>query len=110
MNPLKISPSDLPPERHADRVVAEMLQHIARDQQERRSRPYLLRKASAAGNPKAQERLVGLLRKSGGIAVINIEPAPASGRQAGSILHRDSRLDRLGRDARRRDKPRRCCP
>ena len=64
------------PERHADRVVAEMLQHIARWQQARRSRPFLVRKAMSAGNPKAQERLVERLRASGGIAAIDMKLTP----------------------------------
>jgi hypothetical protein len=64
---------DLPPEKHADRVVAEMLRFIAREQQARRARNRLVQKAMPDGSPKAQARMVEGIRRSGGPAVIDVK-------------------------------------
>jgi hypothetical protein len=66
----------LPPEKHADRVVAEMLRFIAREQQARRARPPLVHKAISDGSPKAQARMVERIRRSGGPIVIDVKLTP----------------------------------
>ena len=68
----------LPPEKHADRVVAEMLRFIAREQQARRARNRLVHKAMSDWSPKAQARMVERIRRSGGPAVIDVKLTPGT--------------------------------
>jgi len=65
----------LPPERHAERIVGEMLTHLAKKQQSRRAAIPIkpVKEALWAGNPKAQARLVERLCRDKGPALIDIE-------------------------------------
>jgi hypothetical protein len=56
----------LPPERHADRIVAEMLQMIVRVHADIQAAIHAAFADRSDGNPKGQQRMVRKLRDSGG--------------------------------------------
>jgi hypothetical protein len=64
----------LPPERHADRVVADMLRFIATEHAGTLQRVGAAIRDTSAGNPKAQARMVERIRRVAGANLIDITP------------------------------------
>lgn len=69
-----------PPERHADRVVAEMLRFIAREHADPLKRIGSAINHNRAGNPVAQQRMCEAIRRAGGDTVIDVELVKAGKR------------------------------
>jgi hypothetical protein len=66
----------LAPERHADRVVAEMLRFIARKHASVVTDIVIALKGMRAGNPVAQQRMVERIRRAAGPTIIKIHLHP----------------------------------
>jgi hypothetical protein len=69
----KIESIGPPPERHADRVVADMVRFIIRERAKDWERMQSVMGRAKDGNPKAQARLVEKLKKSGGSGLNNVQ-------------------------------------
>jgi hypothetical protein len=63
----------LPPERHADRVIAEMLRELARKKASLMDRLVEVMIGSKDGNPKAQIKMASRLREAGA-SCVRLEP------------------------------------
>src|SRR5262245_34901826 len=57
----------LPPERHADRIVAEMIKQMAREHDQLWAEITALVSTSADGNPRAQKKLEERIRRLGAV-------------------------------------------
>lgn len=86
--PPHIASMGLPPERHADRIVGEMLRYLAIEHAGTFDKVYGLLSLRRAGNPKAQRRLVAQVKRIGGPTVIDVMLNPATrGRHRMMIFH-----------------------
>jgi hypothetical protein len=65
---IEITSIGLPPERHADRVIAEMLREIATDSAHLLPAILAAANASSDGSPRAQQRMEQRIRKAGALA------------------------------------------
>jgi hypothetical protein len=73
MNPApKIASEGPPPERHANRVIAEMVRYVIRERAKDWERMQDVMVRAKDGNPKAQARLVEKLKRTGGAGINNI--------------------------------------
>jgi hypothetical protein len=65
-----------PPEKHADRIIAEMLRHIAREHAGTFERVLAAIKPDYCGNPKAQRRTCKRIIRNAGETLINVMLEP----------------------------------
>jgi len=66
----------LPPEKHSDRIVGEMLRVIVTARQQSWSRIHAVLNNSAVGNPKAQAKLVAKLKEAARPFMIGVHLQP----------------------------------
>jgi hypothetical protein len=76
MNAPVIASVERPPERHADRIVGEMLRYIAREHVNAITQVKTTVREMMPGNPKAQARMVERLKRIVGINLIDIKLEP----------------------------------
>jgi hypothetical protein len=72
MNVPKIKSIGLPPEKHADRVVAEMMRWIVEAQMRRWARVQHVVSNCKDGNPRSQERMIRRLKEAGGVFFFDV--------------------------------------
>ena len=76
MNTLTIQSIGAPPERHADRVVAEMLQAIVKTRLRRMEQIGQVLLTTPDGNPRAQRKLADKLMAAGGGFLLHVAVEP----------------------------------